>query len=382
MEEKRLLLLYPFEMFEVGIQKDLGRIPKAFYQYLDIQTQLLCFCFCGEIPKTKGVEIQAFSQKSKFFSLEGLRYLRAARVMSQSYDYVMFFGTSFRNYFLMRQFRKNNPKGKIYWKLDIDSSYLNLWDGGKWAVKMMVKRPMNNHMLKWADLVSTETSVCYRQLQAMVKQDQKHKIMLFPNGFDVDQTKDMDLNSEKKAILLFVGRLDDPIKNAIELLKGLSEMNFDGEFQFIGPAQDQGGFLSTYRRLCKEVDGFARRVRWLGEINGREQLYSHYAEAMGLVLASDRESFGIVLGEAAYFDNYIISTNVGAAGDITQNGKYGSLIEVNDFNGVMQEIQASFRQPKETMDAGRRQGAYYRENFLYQKLVTEKLSIQEFFYGE
>ncbi len=382
MKDDKLLLLYPFEMYQVGAQKDLGRIPSVFYQLMNIRTRLYCFCFREEIPKLDGVEIEVFSNTPRFWGLEGFRYLQVARSIGKEYGHAMFFGTSLRNYFLMRRFRKTNPEGKIYWKLDIDEDYLDLWRGARWANKMAVKRPMNNRMLEWADVVSAETKLCYARLCESVDKKQRQKMMYLPNGFDERQIQGMDLGTEKKPVILFVGRLDDPVKNAVSILRGLSQIDFKGEFRFIGPAEEDGEFLSEYRQLCAGTNGFEDKVHWLGEIAGREELYRQYAETMGIVLASSRESFGIVLGEAAYFDNFIVSTRVGAAMDITNDGKLGVIVEANDWEEIMKQIQACFEHAKETIDRGRVQGSYYRENFLYRNLIQENKHIQEFFYGK
>jgi glycosyltransferase involved in cell wall biosynthesis len=382
MRDGKLLLLYPFEMFEVGMQKDLGRLPKVLHRLMNIETRIFCFCFREKKPKVAGVEIKSFSASPHFLGVEGMRFMHAVRTIGKEFGHTMFFGTSFRNYFLMRRYKKVNPAGKIYWKLDIDQEYLALWRGKNWANKMLVKRPMNNRMLKWADVVSVETKSCYERLCESVDQKERQKVMYLPNGFDERQIQGMDLGTEKKPVILFVGRLDDPVKNAVSILRGLSQIDFKGEFRFIGPAEEDGKFLSEYRALCAGTKGFEDKVHWVGEIAGREELYRQYAETMGIVLASSRESFGIVLGEAAYFDNFIVSTRVGASMDITNDGKLGAIVEANDWEEIMKQIQACFENAKETIDRGRAQGSYYRENFLYRNLIQENKHMQEFFYGK
>lgn len=60
------------------------------------------------------------------------------------------------------------------------------------------------------------------------------------------------------------------------------------------------------------------------------------------MLTSRWESYALVLNEAKRFKNYIISTDVGAASDLIEGGKYGKIIPqdsdidlINTLDGII-----------------------------------------------
>ena len=56
------------------------------------------------------------------------------------------------------------------------------------------------------------------------------------------------------------------------------------------------------------------------------------------MLTSNYESFGLVLAEALYFNNYLISTQVGVANEIICEGKFGVTYEVGNSDKLAVEI--------------------------------------------
>ena len=65
--------------------------------------------------------------------------------------------------------------------------------------------------------------------------------------------------------------------------------------------------------------------------------------------------------------------------DITESGRYGDVVTVNDWYSILQSIKASFDYHEKTIEAGKRQGEYYRSHFLYQNIISKNERIQEFF---
>jgi glycosyltransferase involved in cell wall biosynthesis len=59
----------------------------------------------------------------------------------------------------------------------------------------------------------------------------------------------------------------------------------------------------------------------------RSALFELYRRAKVVCLTSRWESFGLVLLEAMYAGCHVVTTNVGAAADITDNGGFGTLVD-------------------------------------------------------
>lgn len=71
----------------------------------------------------------------------------------------------------------------------------------------------------------------------------------------------------------------------------------------------------------------------------KRKLWEWYNRSKVFVLTSTWESFGIVLTEAQRFRNYLISTEVGGASSLIQQGKYGTLIPQNNSKVLADKLQ-------------------------------------------
>lgn len=80
------------------------------------------------------------------------------------------------------------------------------------------------------------------------------------------------------------------------------------------------------------------QVCFIGPIYNQKKLYEYYNKAKVFVHTALYESYGIVLGEAFRFKNYIISTPVGIAPQLIKHG-YGCLCECNNVNQLVKILQ-------------------------------------------
>ncbi|MCB8565222.1 glycosyltransferase family 4 protein [Fusobacterium ulcerans] len=76
----------------------------------------------------------------------------------------------------------------------------------------------------------------------------------------------------------------------------------------------------------------------LGNIEDKNLLYDYYNRAKVFLLTSKGEGFVIVYPEALRFGNYIITTDVGGAKDITNNGEIGVVTEIENEEQYKKEI--------------------------------------------
>ena len=104
----------------------------------------------------------------------------------------------------------------------------------------------------------------------------------------------------------------------------------------IGPYDEK--FENMYTEFLKRNNSKKDKIILIGNIEKREELYDFYKKSKCFILTSRYESFGIVLVEAIGFGNYIITTDVGAARDITNHGKIGKIIEREDSEALRNEL--------------------------------------------
>jgi glycosyltransferase involved in cell wall biosynthesis len=83
-----------------------------------------------------------------------------------------------------------------------------------------------------------------------------------------------------------------------------------------------------------------KKIIFKGYISDKEKLSEEYAKSSIYCCTSKKESFGISTLEAAYYGNYIISTNVGGSPDIIEKTGFGTLIN-HDVTELEQKLQST-----------------------------------------
>ncbi len=139
---------------------------------------------------------------------------------------------------------------------------------------------------------------------------QKDKIVLIPNGVNVDQYKPLDINSkdleeyrrkwkiEEKKVFIQVGSLCDR-KNqlgTVEMMLPLLKNNRDLVLAFVGGIIDTKYFKSIFD-LCKR-ENIEKQVLYLGEVSPGKELNIIYNIAKASIFNSKSEAFSLVILES------------------------------------------------------------------------------------
>ena len=256
-------------------------------------------------------------------------------------------------------YKKVNPKGFFYIKGDGYGAWLALfreksWFKGTskrdqkcWPVKWKnrIIRFILNKMCQLADKVSVELPEifeCLSREKAFKERPEKLKLMF--NGIDERSLYAYGLREfdivEKENVILSVGRHGSWQKNTMMFLNALSQVDLKNwKVFFIGTVETHDCLFQ------REIDGFFEKnpsmreqVCFIGPIYNQKKLYEYYNKAKVFVHTALYESYGIVLGEAFRFKNYIISTPVGIAPQLIKHG-YGCLCECNNVNQLVKILQ-------------------------------------------
>lgn len=240
-----------------------------------------------------------------------------------------------------------NVKGKSYVKLDLDYNDLSKSESikrtsfrhkmGDWLAKAFIR---------CVDRVSCETFQSFELLQKTEQTRYKFgdKLVLMPNGFDGDTLQSYHIHenlfAEKENLMITVGRLGTPQKNTDMFLRALSQIDLkDWKVALIGPVEES--FQPVIDSFFNDNPDKAKNVIFTGAIYEKQKLWEYYNRAKVFVLTSRWESYALVLNEAKRFRNYLLSTDVGAYRDLSENGKYGTSIPINDdkrLGEVLQDI--------------------------------------------
>jgi glycosyltransferase involved in cell wall biosynthesis len=235
-------------------------------------------------------------------------------------------------YFLI--YKTLNRNGKIYAKLDADYNLTTFLaeDQGFWP-------SIRNFILKYlVDVLSVETEENYRRLLNS-KLNYQGKLIYIPNGMDIPIKNHQFQVDNKKDHILTVGRLGSQEKATEVLLEAFSNIEDLKNWKLIlvGDFEDQ--FQDFANEYFQTNPHLREKVIFVGFIEDREKIYQYYAQSKIFCFTSRRESFGIALVEAAYFGNYLVSTDVGGARDVLKVTDYGELIETDNVSMLTNRLE-------------------------------------------
>ncbi len=333
-----------FENLEpVHLGKDVGALPLALQNNENWDVSLYStFGHFAQSDYEKNVKLKffvAFKNRKINKLLLFIDILKNAK----NIDYLMVFhGGKDKSilFWLCKLFNKNLV---TYVKLDMGelnaSTILH-----KSSTESFFKKTARLLLSKPVDLFTVETKRVFEMIKELPQY--KNKLHYLPNGFYADSPYDWSVPKEK--MIISVGRIGTPQKNNELLLSAIEQLENIGEyhFYFIGPIESS--FQARVDALLSRREDLRDKIILTGNITDKEKLYQYYKRAEILCFTSLYEGFSLVMVEASYFGCYLLSTDLSATYDLTDNGKYGQIVQVNQtlfhdctMNGIIDIVQYS-----------------------------------------
>ncbi len=256
---------------------------------------------------------------------------------------------------ILKTYKKFNPNGKIYMKLDVNRFWLN----------RLKTYPYFVELLQLCDVLSSESGAIQKSLHQFVNLDIKH----IPNGFyELFHTEPVSFN-EKKNRILTVGRLDAPEKQILLAVKAfLAAELTDWEYRLVGPMSED--FSKELHTLLEESP-YASQVMILGPIYDKYQLEEEYRQAKIFCLTSLVECYAHVFAEAAKNGCYIVTTDVDGAADITHHQRFGMIHPTHDWQSVGRTLQQVTKQEAILADTCKHLQAFARAELNWKHIVRK-----------
>lgn len=243
-------------------------------------------------------------------------------------------------YFQTFLYKLLNRKGFLYLKSDGFPNSFRKAIGHNSKLSWW-RRKMFNMFVDKVDRVSIEKINDYNYMVRHGSSNFVHKLRYMPNGFDEEELKKLSIKerdfSEKENLIITVGRLGNYDKNTELILDALEGADLkDWRIELIGPIE--AGFKSKIEDFFRRNPENKEKIKFTGPVYDKADLWEHYNRAKVFILSSRKEGYPLVFGEARRFRCFIISTDVGAAKDVTESGKFGHIINVGDCNSLREEI--------------------------------------------
>ena len=150
-----------------------------------------------------------------------------------------------------------------------------------------------------------------RQLVTKHFRVEEDKILVVPNGFNLEEFKYVRKNTKKRT-LLYVGRLEK-YKGVHHLIQALPRLDSDIDLEIVG----KGPYRDNLLKMASKM-GLEQRVKFLHDLS-REELLQEYVGASLFTLLSQHEAYGICVGEALASGTPCLVANTSALSEWIDN---------------------------------------------------------------
>jgi glycosyltransferase involved in cell wall biosynthesis len=237
----------------------------------------------------------------------------------------------------------------------------------------IVKKKHLKSIDKYIDFISFETS---NVVEIFKKENPllSSKVIKIPNGVDenyIIEKLNISNNNckEKENIIVYVARIGTHQKNTELFLDSLEKVELGNwKVHLIGEINPK--FNNYIESFFLNNIHLKDKVIFHGNISSREKIYKYYAKSKIFCMSSRYEGFPLVYPEVLYFGNYIFTTDVSGAKDITNNEKYGMII--NDFstNEYSKKLENLIKNYESNIDLCNEIKSFAKENYTWQSIIA------------
>lgn len=357
MNQKKAVLIFPY-FSEIHIYKDVGMIPK----YLSLN-KIECIIYSKNSVNNKDFKIKII--KKNFFFLNTIFDLIKN---SKDIDYLLLYHTAPSNFFFILTYKLFNRKGVTHIVADMSESILEL---NKLNLLNIIRRIKIFLNFSIVDKVSIEQKRILNYLQKRYPSF-SNKMCLIPLGYgDTLNIKRKNFKN-KKNIIIIVGRVSYGQKASDIALQVIKKLNSDlknWEVIFIGKIFDD--FKPYITKFFIDNADLKSKIKFVGYTKTRKEMLDYYNNAKIIFIPSRFEGYSNIVSEAAYFGNVIVGTPVGGVMDLTENGKYGAICQIDDINSMFFELKKRINDNKLLEHESNKIQEICEKNYLWSDLIKK-----------
>ncbi len=364
--KKFLTIFFPLE--KVHLYKDVGMIPYSLSKYRNMASDML---YISE----QAIQDDDFAKHVTLHRVEKDRWT-PFRVIAflwhhrHDYDWVNVYHLTLKKSLPAILIKLFNPKCRVYLKLDLDEIMFTSFYGTSLKRKLL-NRLKGLYVKHFIDLVTVESQEYYHELK--LHHLFEGKLQYLPNGIEItgdqEQQQVADAAADKENIILFVGRVGEYQKNNELLVDAFSQLPLavraDWKLVFAGSVKES--FRSYVDAI--EDESVKQNIVLLGNIEDKSKLYALYDKASIFAVTSRWESFCLVVLEAMYFANYVISTRFSAVLDILDNGNAGRIIPGEDVVALKEALVEALSNPAKRQEVAKLGQQRVQQLFMWRTIV-------------
>lgn len=248
----------------------------------------------------------------------------------KSIDVIHFFHLRWYTGLLVLLFKKINPNGKVYVKMDVADSILSIQLSSKVFPLFSLRYA---RILADIDLISIETRILSEKLSSLWNRE----VLYIPNGYFPYDQKEVNPD-EKNRQLIHVSRMGTYQKNTEFLFEAIVKNQkylFEKKWKLLLVGEMTDLIKKRLHDLYNEYPLLKKIIEVYGKVDNKRDLWEFYSKSRIFVLTSRYESFGLVLVEALSAGNQILTSNIITANDIVTDKQKGLIYEnenIKDFS--------------------------------------------------
>jgi len=339
----------------IHLIKESGMIPYYFNKIFNFNSTILTYKN-GEYPFLEkycpGLKLK-FIKKSKYNKICERNVLKYMFINAKRIDILNLIHPHDDNFLFGFFYKLLNKKGFLYLKMDIHELFKNRdfyhryrinpkFHGLLKILYFYLRRKIIELFFKKVDLISAES----KDLVSFLKRKYpllREKIIYIPNGIadnflECNGIQKIPLH-ERENIILNVSRIGAPYKASEILMEAIGQLKDlkDWRVNYVGPIERS--FYKIREEFFRKHPDLKDKITFIGEIRERKELNEIYQKAKIFCLTSVLGSFEFTLVEALSNGNYIVSSDLPSAKDITNNGTIGVLYERGDPDDLSKRLQ-------------------------------------------
>lgn len=259
---------------------------------------------------------------------------------------------------LVAYYKRKRPDGKIYLAADA-----NLY----WIDRLPITHPTYRGFIDSCDVIGASCEAMKNYLTAKWQRP----IKLVRNGFYNFAGVDFD-DTEKENTILTVGRIGTNQKQNHVLMAAFARVaKFipNWNLRLVGGVEES--FNPFIQRFFKERPDLRKRVSFAGFIKDKAKLMEEYKRAKIFCLTSTVEGCPNAAAEALWAGDYVITSSIDAAPDITANNLCGRIFSVGDIDGLAHILQNACRDENLLRYGAKAAKEYAQREFAANKVIAD-----------
>ena len=326
-------------LFNIGnehLTKDVGLIPYGMSEFQGYNSFMATY-INGDYPNleyTPGLGIKEVPRLSGDWVEDSCAWLAEN---AKSIDVLNLYHLFHFPHFVERSFRhaetykKFNPSGKVYLKLDDCPVFV-----GRRPRAWMHPRTWRKlfRIGRLFDCISTELP----ENVDKVAKTWSHKVIYVPNPLNPNEIRDYKPFSERQNVIITMGRLGTRQKATEILLEAFATISSqipDWKLKLVGSISENMNIASDFYAKYPDL---SERVIFSDPIVNRDEVIELYRDSKIFAFPSRRESFGIALTEAMSHGCFAVTSDIFSSRSLTENFRFGLGSKVDDVEGLAKNL--------------------------------------------